>query len=72
MELHWPTNIALSPLDSSLHIVDDSQVLDIPDFLYSGQDEIIKDKCKEPFLRYMNDTPYLKVHLSQEFVSGRK
>ena len=49
MELHWPTNIALSPLDSSLHIVDDSQVLDIPDFLYSGQDEIIKDKCKELF-----------------------
>ena len=47
MELHWPTNIALSPLDSSLHIVDDSQVqpLDILDIRYSGQDGIIKDKC---------------------------
>ena len=27
VELHWPTNIALSPLDDTLHIVDDSQVL---------------------------------------------
>ena len=27
VELHWPTKLALSPLDSSLHIVDDSQVL---------------------------------------------
>ena len=27
VELHWPTNVALSPLDDTLHIVDDSQVL---------------------------------------------
>ena len=27
VELHWPTKLALSPLDSTLHIVDDSQVL---------------------------------------------
>ena len=27
VELHWPTKLALSPLDSTLHIVDDSQVV---------------------------------------------
>ena len=27
VELHWPSKLALSPLDSTLHIVDDSQVL---------------------------------------------
>ena len=26
VELHWPTKIALNPLDNSLHIVDDNQV----------------------------------------------
>ena len=26
VELHWPTKLALNPLDNSLHIVDDSQV----------------------------------------------
>ena len=45
VELHWPTNIALSPLDDTLHIVDDSQVLDILDILLSGQDGLIKHKC---------------------------
>ena len=27
VELHWPTKLSLSPLDSTLHIVDDSQVI---------------------------------------------
>ena len=26
VELHWPSKIALNPLDNSLHIVDDNQV----------------------------------------------
>ena len=30
VELHWPTKLALSPLDGSLHIVDDSQVPEHP------------------------------------------
>ena len=48
VELHWPTKLALSPLDSSLHIVDDSQVLRLtPDLRLS----IIAGRsmqCSEP------------------------
>jgi hypothetical protein len=33
VELHWPAQLAVSPLDSSLHLVDNNQVLTEVTFL---------------------------------------